>query len=170
LQHKSRVNHQIKSPELRVIGADGANYGVITLSEALARAQEAQLDLIEISPDANPPVAKIMDYGKYLYAENKKQKQARSRAHAVEIKQVQVTIGTSDHDLGRKMKEASDWLKEGHRIKLDLFLKGREKYLDPKFLEARLLRALNLTTEPYKIADPIKKGPKGISLIIEKDK
>ncbi len=140
---------------LRVIGADGANYGVISLAEALRKAQAAGLDLIEVSPGAEPPVARVMDYGKYQYAENKKQKQAKARAHAVEVKQVQITIGTSEHDLGRKMKEASEWLAEGHRIKVDLFLKGREKYLDPKFLETRIERALKLATVPYKVADPV---------------
>lgn len=165
---KARVNHQIKAPLLRVIGADGTNLGELALSDALRAAQDAGLDLIEISPNATPPIAKIMDFGKYQYIESKKQKQSKAKTQTVEIKQVQITIGTSDHDLSRKMKEASDWLSEGHRIKVDLFLKGREKYLDPKFLQARLDRAVNLFTVPFKIADPARKGPRNISTIIEK--
>lgn len=170
MHNKTRVNHQIKAPELRVIGVDGANFGVISISEALKRAQEAGLDLIEISPEAVPPVAKIMDYGKYQYAENKKQKQAKARSHTVEIKTIQVSIGTGENDLGMKMKKASIWLKEGHRIKIDLTLKGREKYLDQKFLQGRLERAVNLVTESFKVADPIRKGPRGLSIIIERNK
>jgi translation initiation factor IF-3 len=165
---KARVNHQIKAPLLRVIGADGANLGELSLSDALKAAQDAGLDLIEISPNATPPIGKIMDFGKYQYIESKKQKQNRAKTQTVEIKQIQITIGTSDHDLSRKMKEASDWLLEGHRIKVDLFLKGREKYLDPKFLSARLERALHLVTTPFKIADPARKGPRNLSTIIEK--
>lgn len=165
---KVRVNHQIKAPSLRVIGAEGENLGILTLVEALGAAERAGLDLIEISPNAEPPVAKIMDFGKYQYAENKKQKQARAKAHTVEIKQVQITIGTSDHDLSRKMSEASEWLAEGHRIKIDLTLKGREKYLDQKFLATRLDRALNFITTPFTVSVPTQKGPRSLSTVIER--
>lgn len=168
METKIRVNHQIKADKLRVIGADGSNLGVISKEEALRAAEAAGLDLIEISPNANPPVGKIMDFGKYQYAEKKKAKQQKAKSHAVEVKQVQVTIGTSDHDLSRKMNEASDWLAGGHRIKVELTLKGREKYLDPKFLEARLNRALQFITTSYKIADPARKGPRSLSTIIER--
>ena len=163
-----RINHFIKAPELRVITESGENLGVITLVEALKQAQARNLDLIEISPTATPPVAKIMDYGKFQYAENKKQKVAKTKAHTVEIKNIQVKVGTGDHDLELKAKKASGWLKDGNRIKIDLFLPGRTKYMDIKFLEERMARVLKLITEQYKIADPAKKSPKGLSIIIEK--
>jgi translation initiation factor IF-3 len=147
---------------------DGTNLGVISFAEALDKAREAGLDLIEISPNAVPPVAKIMDYGKFQYAENKKQKVAKTKAHTVEIKNIQVKVGTGEHDLELKAKAASNWLKEGNRIKIDLFLPGRTKYMDMKFLQERMERVLKLITEEYKIADPIKKSPKGLSVIIEK--
>ena len=147
---------------------DGENLGVISFKEALDRAREAGLDLIEISPKAVPPVAKIMDYGKFQYAENKKLKVAKAKAHTVEIKNIQVKVGTGEHDLELKAKKASEWLKEGNRIKIDLFLPGRTKYMDIKFLEERMARVLKLITEQYKIADPAKKSPKGLSVIIEK--
>ncbi len=163
-----RINNQITAPELRVIMEDGSNLGVITFKEAIDKAREAGMDLIEISPKAVPPVAKIMDYGKFQYAENKKLKVAKTKAHTVEVKNIQVKVGTGDHDLELKAKKASTWLKEGNRIKIDLFLPGRTKYMDMKFLEERMARVLKLITEEYKIADPAKKSPKGLSIIIEK--
>jgi translation initiation factor IF-3 len=164
----TRINHQIKAPELRVIGADGANLGIISLKEALEKANEASLDLIEVSPNIVPPIAKIMDYGKFQYDQNKKLKSAKSRSKSIEIKSVQVKIGTGEHDLELKAKKASEWLKEGNRIKIDLFLTGRSKYMEFKFLKERLDRILKLITEEYKIADAPKKGPKGLTVIIEK--
>jgi len=170
LSTHARINHQIKAPQVRVIGPEGENLGVIPLSEALAHAQKFGLDLIEISPNAEPPVAKIMDYGKYQYGENKKQKVAKSKSKskAVEVKTIQVKVGTGEHDLALKARKASEWLKEGNRIKVDLFLPGRTKYLDQKFLSERMDRVLKLISEDFKIADPAKKSPKGLTVIIER--
>jgi len=166
----AKVNHQIRAQSLRVIGPKGENFGVITLSEALMKANEAGLDLIEISPDALPPVAKIADYGKFIYEANKKQKAAKLKAHTVEVKSLQVKIGTGEHDLALKAKKASEWLSEGNKIKLDLFLPGRAKYLEVSFLKERLERILRLISVPYKIAEEAKKGPKGLAMLIEKGK
>ena len=163
-----RINHQIRVPEVRVIGPEGENIGVITISDALNRAREAGLDLIEISPKATPPVAKIMDYGKFQYDENKKQKHSKARTKVVEVKSLQVKIGTGEHDLVLKAKKGSEWLTEGHRIKMDLFLPGRTKYLDEKFLRERMDRLLKLLTVDYKIAMPATKSPKGMTIILEK--
>lgn len=165
---QTRINHQIKAAELRVIDHDGGNLGVISLSAALKRAEEVGLDLIEISAKSNPPVAKIMDYGKFQYDENKKLKQSKARTHTVDIKGLQVKLGTGEHDLALKAKKASEWLREGHRIKIDLFLPGRAKYLDQNFLRERMERILKLLTEEYKVVDPAKKSPKGLSIVIEK--
>jgi translation initiation factor IF-3 len=163
-----KINHQIKAPELRVVTAEGENLGVIPLSTALAEAQKRELDLIEISPTAVPPVAKIMDYGKYLYDEKKKQKAAKSKTVTSELKIVQVKIGTGDHDLGLKAKKVSEWLAEGNRVKIDLFLVGRSKYMDINFLKERLERIMKLITIEYTITQPVTKGPKGLTIIIEK--
>ena len=164
-----RINNQIRATELRVIDADGTNLGQITTKEALEIAQRQELDLIEISPLANPPVAKIMNYGKFMYELNKKAKKAKAGAKATETKSIQVKVGTGDGDLAQKAKRASTWLKEGHRIKVELFLKGRTKYLDESFLKDRLDRVLHLITEQYKIAEPLKKVPKGLMLTIERE-
>jgi translation initiation factor IF-3 len=153
-----------------VISSTGENIGVLSFKEAFAMAQAEGLDLIEISPTANPPIVKIADYGKYLYEQNKKQKKAKAGSKTTETKAVQIKIGTGDNDLALKAKKASEWLKEGHRIKVELFLSGRSKYMPDPFLKERLDRILHLITENFKIAEPYKKGPKGPTITIEKDK
>lgn len=168
MRDRTRINQAIRAPELRVIGADGANLGVLGRDDALARAKEAGLDLIEISPNAVPPVAKIMDFGKYQYTEAKKARDVKAKSHTTETKGLQVKIGTGEHDLALKAKRAAAWLAEGHRVKVDLFLWGRYKYMEAAFLTERLERFLKLIPADYKIADPIKKSPKGFSTTIEK--
>ncbi len=163
-----RINNFIKAPELRVITTDGENLGVISLAKALEEARARGLDLIEISPNAMPPVAKIMDYGKFQYEEKKKQKVAKARTHTSDVKNIQVKIGTGEHDLELKAKKASEWLGQGHRVKIDLFLIGRSKYMDMNFLKERMDRILKLITVDYKIASAPAKSLKGLTAIIEK--
>ena len=165
---KARINHQIKALELRVVTAEGENLGVISTEKALAEAKTRGLDLIEISPNAVPPVAKIMDYGKYLYDEKKKTKVAKARTQISELKSIQVKIGTGEHDLELKAKKASEWLAEGNRVKVDLYLVGRSKFMDLNFLKERLERILKLITVEYKIAQEPVKGPKGLTVYLEK--
>lgn len=167
-ESKARINEYIRAEELRVIGEEGENFGLLTTKEALSKAKELGLDLIEISPNATPPVAKIMDFGKYQYAEKKKAKVAKSKVKNVEVKSIQVKVGTGDGDLNMKANKASKWLKEGHRIKVELFLPGRTKYMEKDFLEERLKRILKLIIVDFTFAQEIKKVPKGISVIIEK--
>jgi len=169
LEENVRINRDIRARELRVIGADGANLGVISLEEALKEAEIASLDLIEISPKAKPPVAKISDYGKFLYDLKKKQKEIKAKSHVTETKSVQVKIGTGENDLNLKAKRTSGWLGEGHRVKVDLFLWGRYKYMEFSFLKERLERFLKIIPTDFKIADEIKKSPKGLTVTIEKD-
>jgi translation initiation factor IF-3 len=140
----------------------------LPIGKALEEARKRDLDLIEVSPSAVPPVAKIMDYGKYSYDEKKKAKSARSRTVTTEVKTVQVKIGTGEHDLNLKAKRVSEWLAEGNRVKIDLYLVGRSKYMDFKFLKERLERILKLITVEYKIAQEAVKGPKGLTIFVEK--
>lgn len=165
---KVRINHQIRAKELRVIGPEGENVGVISLSEALQKAEDAGLDLIEISPVAVPPVAKIMDYGKFEYEQNKKRREIKAKSHVTETKSVQVKIGTGEHDLNLKAKRAAKWLQEGHRVKVDLFLWGRYKYMEFAFLKERLERFLKIIPEEYRVAEPVSKSPKGLTTVIER--
>jgi len=165
-----RINNFIKAPELRVITDDGENLGVISLAEALTQAKARNLDLIEISPNAVPPVAKIMDYGKFQYDEKKKQKVAKSRTQTSELKNIQVKIGTGEHDLELKAKKASEWLKNGDRVKIDLYLIGRSKFMDINFLKERMDRIMKLITTEYTVVVPPTKGLKGLAVIIEAKK
>ncbi len=161
---KTRINGQIRAKELRVVDSEEGNLGVMTLEDALLKARAKGLDLIEISPTAVPPVAKIMDFGKYQYEQNKK----KVKGKFTETKTLQIKIGTGEHDLALKAKQASKFLKDGNRVKIDLFLAGRAKYMEKTFLSERLERILHLISEEYKIADGPKRGPKGLSVVIER--
>ena len=167
---KERINKQIRAEELRIIDEAGENRGVMKLADALAIAEAEGVDLIEIAPMAKPPIAKLMEWGKYQYEQKKKLQKARSGAKPSETKSIQIKIGTGDHDLDLKAKTASRWLKEGHRIKVELFLRGRSKGMEEKFLRERLDRVLHFITEHYKIAEPHKRSPKGLAIVIERDK
>ncbi|MBY0310144.1 translation initiation factor IF-3 [Patescibacteria group bacterium] len=165
---KTRINAAIRAKELRVVGPEGENLGVLQLADAIKAAEEFSLDLIEISPNAVPPVAKIMDYGKFRYQTGRKAREVKAKSHVTETKSVQVKIGTGDHDQQLKAKRAAEWLEEGHRVKVDLFLWGRYKYMEEGFLKERLERFLKIIPAEYKLADPIKKGPKGYTTTIER--
>jgi translation initiation factor IF-3 len=168
LKEKLRINFQIQAKELRVITEDGQNLGILSKEDALDKAKELGLDLIEISPNAVPPIAKIIDYGKFEYDENKKLKQSKAKSKSVEVKSLQVKVGTGDHDLELKAKKTSEWLKEGNQVRINLFLQGRSKFLDEKFLKDRMERLIKLVSIEHKIADPIKRGPKGLTVLLEK--
>lgn len=167
---RARINREITARELRVVGPTGENLGVISLSEALKKAEEANLDLIEISPNAVPPVAKVMDYGKFEYERSKKESAARAKAKVSETKEVQIKVGTGENDMRLKAKKAAEWLAEGHRVRAELFLKGRYKGMDEAFLKSRLEKFLLLVPFAYKVSEPIAKSPKGFAGIIEADR
>ena len=167
---KIEINESIRAPELRVIGPEGENLGVMRSKEALKKAIEYGLDLIVISPKAKPPVAKITDYGKYKYELKRKNREMKAKQKTVETKVIQIKIGTGENDLLRKAKKIAEWLKDGHRIKVDLFLWGRYKYMDFKFLKERLEKFLAIIPESFKIADEIKKSPKGLTVTLERAK
>lgn len=167
-QIKTRINHAIKASELRVIGPEGENLGVLSTTDALKAAETYNLDLIEISPNATPPIAKIMDYGKFRYESGRKASEMKAKSHVTETKSVQVKIGTGDHDQQLKARRTAEWLEEGHRVKVDLFLWGRYKYMEESFLKERLDRFLKIIPTEYKVADDIKKSPKGYTITLER--
>jgi len=165
---RTKINRAIRASELRVVGPDNENLGTLSLTDALKKADEMKLDLIEISPKAKPPVAKITDFGQYRYDTKRKASVAKAKAHVTETKSVQVKIGTGEHDQQLKAKRAAEWLEEGHRVKVDLFLWGRYKYMEADFLKERLDRFMKIIPTEYKIADPMKKSPKGWTATIER--
>lgn len=169
-QQNFRINETIRAQELRVIGGGGENLGVLSLEDALKAAYDEGLDLIEVAPMAKPPVARIVDYGKFKYEQKKKLKEVKAKANNMEVKSIQVKTGTSENDVQVKAKRASEWLAEGHRVKAELYLRGRAKYMDKEFLHDRLKRFLDMLTVPYKVVNDFRKSPKGIDVLIEKGK
>lgn len=173
-KQKANINEAIRASEIRVISDDLGNLGVMKTRDAVAKARELGLDLIEISPDAVPPVCKIMDYGKFQYSQSKKQKEIKEKTKAAsasgEVKNIQIKVGTGDGDIAIKAKKASEWLAAGNRVKVELFLKGRTKYMDKKFLQERLERILKFIEIPHRMVDGFKDSPKGITVTLEKTK
>ena len=169
IAERLNINQEIRARELRVIGAEGENLGILPFDEALTKAKAAGLDLIEISPQAVPPVAKIADYGKFEYERSKKEKAVRAKAKVSETKEVQIKVGTGDNDMMLKARKAAEWMAEGHRVRAELFLKGRYKGMDEAFLKERLEAFLKRIPYAYKVAEPVTKSPKGFAGIIERD-
>jgi len=121
-----RINDRIRSPEIRLIGADGENVGVVTPGRAMMMAEEAGLDLVEISPNAEPPVCKIMDFGKFKYETQKREGEARKKQKIIEIKEIKFRPGTDIHDYDVKMRSVLKFLDEGDKVKVTLRFRGRE--------------------------------------------
>jgi translation initiation factor IF-3 len=121
-----RINNQIRCDKIRLVGADGEMVGVVTVPEGLRAARDAGLDLVEVSPNAEPPVCKILDYGKYKYEQQKKAAEARKKQKIVVIKEVKLRPGIDKHDLEVKMKAVHKFLEEGDKVKLTLRFRGRE--------------------------------------------
>lgn len=120
------MNHAIRAQELRVLDENGEQLGVMTKSEALAAAELAGLDLVEVSPNANPPVAKIVDWGKYNYQKTKQLQQQKKQQKSVDIKQIRLGMRIGDHDLEIKMNKTRKFLEAGHKVKIMLLYRGRE--------------------------------------------
>jgi translation initiation factor IF-3 len=121
-----RVNDRIRGGEIRLIGADGENVGVVSPARALQMAEDAGLDLVEISPNAEPPVCKIMDFGKFKYEQQKREAEARRKQHIIEIKEIKFRPGTDTHDYDVKMRSVMKFLEEGDKVKVTLRFRGRE--------------------------------------------
>ncbi len=122
----ARVNDQIKADEIRLIGDDGEMIGVVSKDEGIRMAEDAGLDLVEVSPNATPPVCKILDYGKYKYEQQKKANEARKKQKTVDVKEVKIRPGIEEHDYGVKMKNARKFLSAGDKVKVTMRFRGRE--------------------------------------------
>ena len=123
-QQEHRTNNMIRVPSVRLVG-DNVEVGVYSIQEAMKMAQEQQLDLVEISPQADPPVCKIIDYNKFLYEKKKKEKEMKSKSKTAEVKEIRFTPGTDDHDFDFKARHAESFLKEGNKVKAYVQFKGR---------------------------------------------
>ena len=123
---KYAINEQIRDREVRVIGAEGGQLGVMSTREALQLAEEAGLDLVRVSPNANPPVCKIIDYGKFRYELTRKEKDAKKKQRSIEVKEVRLSPNIDENDLNTKVGQARKFLEKGNRVKVTLRFRGRE--------------------------------------------
>ncbi len=126
LKSKYRVNEKIRAKEVRLIGPDGKQIGIVPLSEALKIAEDYGLDLVEVAPTANPPVCKIMDFGEFLYQEAKKAKEAKKKQAVIEVKEIKLSPKTDKHDLEVKIKHILRFLEDNNKVKIRVVFKGRE--------------------------------------------
>lgn len=168
--NRLRLNNQIRVPQVRAIDADGKQLGVLPTHEALRLANEKGLDLVEVGPSAQPPVAKIIDYGKYMYQKERKEKGAsHSKIPAQEIKTVRVGLKTGSHDLGIKAGQVDKFLEKGHRVKIELTLRGREKALSG-LSRQKLDEFLKLIQIAHTLEESAKPTPWGIVVLIKPTK
>jgi translation initiation factor IF-3 len=140
-----RVNEAIRAREVRLIDATGKNLGIVSRLDALARASEAGLDLVEVAPDADPPVCKILDYGKFKYQEQKKAAEARKRQKVVEVKEIKMRPNIDDHDYDVKMRAIRRFFDAGDKVKVTLRFRGRE--MAHQELGMELLKRVRAETE-----------------------
>ncbi len=124
---KLKINEQIRVPEVRVIDNKGEQLGVKNTLEAISLARSLDLDLIEVSPVANPPVCKIMDYGSYQYQQDKKERKQKAKQKKIEVKGIRITLKIAPNDLETRRNQAIKFLAKGNKVKIDLILRGREK-------------------------------------------
>ncbi len=126
ISNELMINEEIRDKEVRLIDADGTQLGIVSLREAMAVAQEKNLDLVKIAPQSKPPVCKVMDYGKYRFDQIKKEKEARKNQKIMEIKEVRLSPNIDDHDLTTKLKNAIKFLEKGDKVKVSVRFRGRE--------------------------------------------
>lgn len=166
---KPRINNQITASRVRVISEKDKNIGTFTLEEALQYARERNLDLIEVSVNSNPPVCRVMEFGKYLYKLQKKEKTKRKGAKTSKLKNIRISLRISDHDLETKINKIKKFLLKGYKVRIETILKGREK----AFLELakeKLEKVFSKINEevPLKQESAIKKNPRGMEIVIFK--
>ena len=174
-QQRARINESITVPQVRLIDAEGNNIGVVSTKEALRQATEVNLDLIEVTAKAKPPVARIADQGKYQYEQNKLKKkwaeQDREKGKKKEeTKHTQIKPGTGEDTLALRARKIREWLDNGSRVHVDLFLFGRYKSMDEQFLKNRLAAFVKLIPGEVHLAEEIRKSPKGYSVVLRAKK
>lgn len=167
-QRKQKINEEITAPELRVVDAQGAPLGVLSRRDALRIATERELDLVEIAPQAKPPVCKIIDYGKFIYEQTKREKQQKKlQVHSV-LKEIRFRAGTDTHDLEFKTRHAKGFLEEGHKVKATVMFRGRE-IVHQEFGHALLQKFIDALVDISKIDQPMKMEGRFLSVTIAPD-
>jgi len=161
------VNNQIRASKVRLIDEKGQNQGVVELHVAIGTAIEKGLDLIEIAPTAEPPVAKIADFGKYLYQLEKEERKQKAKQKVGGLKVVKIGLSTSEHDSATKIKQLERFLGEGHKVKIEMFLRGRER-ANKAFAEERFAAFMTRITAEHKVEQTTKKLPTGFLAVISR--
>lgn len=171
MQNRIYINSQIRANEVRVIDETEKQLGVMSLAEALNKAKEKNLDLIQVTDKVVPPVCKIMDYGKYLYRLQKKEKDAKPKTKSGQIKGIRLTFAISEHDIEIRAIQAEKFLKEGDRIKIEMRLKGREK-AHQDFAKEKIKKFLDALEKllPIKVERDLKREFGGFTIIISKNR
>ncbi len=165
---RTRVNHQIRISPVRLIGADGEQVGIVPVEEALRAAEDRELDLVEVAPQARPPVVKIMDFGKYRFEQAKAAKAAKKKQHIIHLKEVKYRPGISQHDFDFKTRHARQFLDEGNKVKVTMMFRGRQ-VTHPEFGRAVLKRVFESVEDIAKIeAHPKLEGRNMIMVLAPK--
>ncbi|MBU0782994.1 MAG: translation initiation factor IF-3 [Gammaproteobacteria bacterium] len=154
-EKKNRTNEEIRIPEVRLIGIEGEQLGIVKTSDALRMAEEGGVDLVEIAPQAVPPVAKLMDYGKFRYQEQKKAAEAKSKQKQVQIKEIKFRPGTDDGDYNVKLKNLTRFLEDGDKCKVTLRFRGRE--MAHQDIGARLLERVRTDLDEIGVVEQMPK-------------
>lgn len=159
------INDQITAEEVRLISQDGEQLGIVSLEEALEKAAESGVDLVEVAPMAKPPVCKVIDYGKMLYEAAKKEKEAKKKQHTISVKEVRMRPKTDDHDLEFKVKHARKFLEQKNRVKFSVFFRGRE--MDHTDLgEILLKRVLVMLEDIAKVESSIRQEGRNMTMVL----
>jgi translation initiation factor IF-3 len=172
LEKRLRLNNQIRAPLIQIIDFDGKQLGTMPVYEALRIANERNLDLVEVGPSANPPLAKIMDYGKYMYQKEKREREnkaGKSKQTAPELKTIKIGFKTGIHDLSIRSSQTDKFLGKGHRVRIEMNLRGREKAMG-ELARTKMEGFLKLITPPYSIDEPINRMPSGLGKILRPEK
>ena len=162
---KVRINQKIRAPKLRVIAPDGEQLGILDLSEALRRAEEFGLDLVEVAPNSDPPVCKIMDYGKYRYEESKKEHERKKKQATVVVKEIKLRPKTESHDLAYKVKNLLRFIEEDCKVKITIMFRGRE-ITHPEQARALLDKLLELVGDSAQVEQPAKFEGRNMTMVL----
>ena len=163
------INNEIRAEKVRVIDETGHNLDIMNLDEALKLASERGLDLILIAQTANPPVTRIMDWGKFQYEEEKQARKEKQKVKGGEVKIIRFGLKISEHDLVIRAKKADEFLEEGHKVRVEIFLRGREK-AHPEIARVKFDHFFTLITKPFKQEQEMQKKPQGFSALIIQSK
>ncbi|MBN9401053.1 MAG: translation initiation factor IF-3 ['Candidatus Kapabacteria' thiocyanatum] len=168
-QRKQKINEEITANELRVVDARGGQLGIMQKRDALRMAQEQELDLVEIAPQAKPPVCKLIDYGKFTYEQQKREKQQKKAQVHQQLKEIRFKAGTDTHDFDFKTRHAREFLEEGHKVKASVFFRGRE-IMHQDLGEVMLKRFIEQLADVSKVDQPIKSEGRTLSVTLAPEK